>query len=418
MTANGADFRAELGGACGRAKAIGASPKVVVLGSMCRLPVAGVVYQILHYMIGLQRLGFDPYYVEWHGNWVEDPAPARPPVKARRVIVAEVMRRFGFGERWACQADQNGPGETFGALSGDAIKRLYADAVALFNVTGAHFMNDDMRQCPRRLYVETDPGIPQIRAASGDPEMLRLLAGHTHFCTFAENIANSDCLLPPGTILYRTTRQPVVLDIWANLAQPGAAFTTIARWRKAKEKAIEFRGERYRWNKDLEFEPFIDLPARGGRSFELALSDVSSEDRRRLEASGWSVIDAIELSASVDAYHDYIAGSAGEFTIAKDQYVRLRTGWFSDRSACYLAAGRPVITQDTGFGCVLPTGAGLFSFQSKEDVLAALDSIAGDYARHARFAREIAREYFDAEKVLGEILDWMGVETPIAASRA
>jgi len=387
------------------------APKVVVLGSMCRLPVAGVVYQILHYMIGLQRLGFDPYYVEWHGNWVEDPGPS--PAAARRVIVAEVMRRFGFGERWACRADQLGPGATFGSLSGDAVRRLYAEAVALFNVTGAHFIDDEMRQCPRRLYVETDPGIPQIRTANGDPGMLALLAGHTHFCTFAENIANPDCHLPPGTIPYRTTRQPVVLDMWSGPARPGAAFTTVARWRKPKEKAIEFRGERYRWNKDLEFEAFLDLPGRCGRRFELALSDIAAQDQSRLEASGWAVVDAIELSASLDAYRDYIAGSAGEFTIAKDQYVRLRTGWFSDRSACYLAAGRPVITQDTGFGCALPTGAGLFAFQSRDDVLAALALVEADYATHARAAREIARTYFDAGRVLGEILDWMGVEPPL-----
>lgn len=395
-----------------------AAPKVVVLGSMCRLPVAGVVYQILHYMIGLQRLGFDPYYVEWHGNWVEDPAPPAYPARSRRVIVADVMRRFGFGGRWACLADQLGPGQTFGALSRDAVRRLFAEAAALFNVTGAHFIDDDMRQCPRRLYVESDPGIPQIRTANNDPEMLRLLAGHTHFCTFAENIAGPDCRLPQVPVPYRTTRQPVVLDMWPSAVKRGAAFTTVARWRKPKDKTIEFRGERYRWNKDLEFASFLDLPARSGRRFELALSDVGPEDRRVLEAASWDVLDAIALSASMDGYRDYIAGSAGEFTIAKDQYVRLRTGWFSDRSACYLAAGRPVITQDTGFGCALPTGEGLFDFQSGDEVLSALAAIEGDYARHARAARAIAEEYFDARKVLGELLDWMGVETPLPAACA
>jgi hypothetical protein len=384
---------------------------------MCRLPVAGVVWQILHYMIGLERLGFDPYFIEWHGNWVEDPAPARAAAQQRRVVVADVMGAFGFGERWACRAEQIGAGATFGALAPDAVKRLYAQAAALFNVTGAHFIDEDMKQCPRRLYVETDPGIPQIRAANGDPEMLALLAGHTHFCTFGENISNADCLLSGGAILYRTTRQPVVLDMWAGAPQRrGGAFTTIARWRKAKNKSIEFRGERYRWNKDLEFEPFLDLPARSGGRFELALSDIGPAEQRRLEAAGWRIVDAIGISASLDVYRDYIAASAGEFTIAKDQYVRLRTGWFSDRSACYLAAGRPVITQDTGFA--LPTGEGLFAFRTMEDVLAALDAIEMDYVRHALAAHDIAHDYFDAEKILADLLTWMDVEIPVAVVEA
>ncbi len=390
-----------------------ARPKVVVLGSMCRLPVAGVVYQILHYMIGLQRLGFDPYFIEWHGNWVENPAPT-PSTQLRRVGIADVMRRFGFGERWACQAEQLGPGATFGPLTSDAVKRLYGEAVALFNVTGAHFIDDDMKQCPRRLYVETDPGIPEIRAASGDPAMLQLLAGHTHFCTFGENLSNPDCLLPSGVIPHRTTRQPVVLDMWAGAPRrDSTTFTTVARWRKAKDKTIEFRGERYRWNKNLEFEPFLDLPARSGRSFELALADIDPAAQVHLKAAGWGVVDAVEISATLGAYRGYIAASAGEFTIAKDQYVRLRTGWFSDRSACYLASGRPVITQDTG--SPLPIGEGLFAFATIDDALAAVEAVESDYARHARAARDIAHEYFDADKVLTQLLDWMDVDFPASA---
>lgn len=391
--------------------------KVVVLGSLCRLPVAGVVYQILHYMVGLQRLGFEPYYVEWHGNWVEDPAPDPRPATPGRVMIGEVMRRFGFADRWACQADQLGPGRTFGALTGDQLKALYAEAAAIVNVTGAHFITDDMKQCPRRLYVESDPGIPQIRAANGDPAMLALLDGHTHFCTFAENIARPDCRLPAVATPYRTTRQPVVLDLWSGPPPARAgAFTTIARWKKPKEKAIEFQGERYRWNKDLEFEPFLALPDRSGLAFELALSEIDPADRRRLERFGWRVVDAIALSASLEAYCDYIRGSAGEFTIAKDQYVRLRTGWFSDRSACYLAAGRPVVTQDTGFGVALPTGRGLFGFQTLDDVLGALEAILSDPDRHARAARDIAHEYFDARKVIGDLVEWMGLTPALSAS--
>ena len=385
--------------------------KVVVMGSMCRLPVAGVVYQILHYMVGLERLGFEPYYVEWHGNWFEDPTVAPGDAHGGRVVVADVMERFGFGRRWSCRADHVKPGHTFGALDGEALKRLYADAAAVLNVTGAHFMEEDMLACPRRVYVETDPGIPQIRVDRGDPSMKRLLDGHTHLFTFAQNFGNQGCDLPATELDYRTTRQPVVLDLWReDKGDSGRAFTTIARWRKPKEKAVEFRGDTYRWNKDGEFLRFVDLPRLSRQPFELALSEIRADECTRLEQSGWRVIDAIGLSSSLDAYRRYIGGSRGEFTIAKDQYVRLNSGWFSDRSACYLAAGRPVVTEDTAFGCALPTGEGLFAFRTLDDALGALEEVERDYRRHADAAREIAREFFDADRVLRELMQSVGLE--------
>ena len=199
----------------------------------------------------------------------------------------------------------------------------YADAVALLNVTGAHFIDDDMKQCPRRLYVETDPGIPQIRASNGDPAMLNLLAGHTHFCTFGENISRPDCLLPKAHI-------PIVRrgNRWCWTCGKRAA----RKWRRLHDdRALaQGQGQSHRVSRralsleqgSREFEAFVDLPARSGRSFELALSDIEPAEQRRLERSGWNVADAIGLSASLDAYRDYIAASAGEFTIAKDQYVR------------------------------------------------------------------------------------------------
>src|SRR5690606_2619205 len=282
---------------------------------------------------------------------------------------------------------------------------------AIFNVTGAHFIDEHMRRCPRRLYIETDPGIPQIRVDNGDPQMLALLAGHTHSSTFAENFADASCLLPAKHLDYRTTRQPVVLDLWPDRPDdPRPAFTTVARWRKHKEKAVDFRGARYRWNKDGEFLQFIDLPGRRGQQFEMALAEVGPEDRERLRQFGWSVVDAVKMSSSLVDYNRYISQSRGEFTIAKDQYVRLYTGWFSDRSACYLAAGRPVITQDTGFGCALPTGTGLFAFSTVDDILAALEAIAADYSRHARAAREIAQEFFCSDRVLTDLLDWLEID--------
>jgi hypothetical protein len=165
----------------------------------------------------------------------------------------------------------------------------------------------------------------------------------------------------------------------------------------------------YRWSKHHEFLKFLDLPARSGEKFELTLSGCNDADRRLLERKGWRVRPAGEVSTDMDGYRDYIAGSRGEFTVAKDQNVRLRTGWFSDRSATYLAAGRPVITQETGFSNVLPTGQGLYGFSTLDEIIAAVEQINADYARHSRAAGQLAREWFHYEGVLKRLLVEAGV---------
>lgn len=386
-------------------------PKIIVLGSMCRLPVAGVVLQILHYMLGFESLGFETYYVEWHGNWVEDPLLPSNDLDQPRMVISDVLRAYGFADRWICRGDQVAPGHTFGGMSLDQLFKLYKEAEAIINVTGAHLMEDGHLQCPRRVYLESDPGIPQIKLKDGDPKMWALVNGHTHHFTFGENILGADCLLPSKHLRYQPTRQPIVLDLWdKRTVSIARTFTTVARWRKPKEKKIVFGSECYRWNKDVEFEKFLDLPKISKQSLELALSEVSLEEKQRLEAYGWKVVDAVFLSSSVEGYQSYIQGSRGEFTIAKDQYVRLKTGWFSDRSACYLAAGRPVVTQDTGFSHVLPTGEGLFAFRTLEDILAAFDAINSNYRKHCEAAREIAREYFDANRVLVNLLELIDLD--------
>lgn len=383
-----------------------ARPKIIVLGSMCRLPVAGVVFQILHYMLGLERLGFEAYYVEWHGNWIEDPVTPSSDPAAPRMVIGNVMQAYGFQERWICRADQVAPGFTYGGMSHEQLLKLYKEAEAIFNVTGAHFIEDEQLHCPRRVYIESDPGIPQIRLENGDPKMWSLVNRHTHHFTFGLNINGADCLLPAQHLSYRKTRQPIVLSLWDNdIDLTCKTFTTIARWKKHKEKTIDFKGDCYRWNKDSEFESFLDLPKRSNQSLQLALSQISDEEKKRLEEHGWMVVDALSISSFENPYRSYIFGSCGEFTIAKDQYVRLNTGWFSDRSACYLAAARPVITQDTGFGHDLPSGKGLFAFRTIEDILVAFDAINSNYRSQCEAAREIAHEYFGSDKVLIDILE-------------
>ena len=172
-------------------------------------------------------------------------------------------------------------------------------------------------------------------------------------------------------------------------------------------------GEIYHWSKHWEFMKFIDLPRRTAQPFELALSSYEQADREMLQSHGWRIVRALDFSQDMDAYRQYIRASRGEWTVAKDQNVRLRSGWFSDRAATYLAAGRPVVTQETGFSNVLPTGCGLFGLGSMEEIVAAIDEINADYTRHSRGAAELAREYFEAEKVLRKLLQEAGVALPV-----
>jgi GT2 family glycosyltransferase len=385
--------------------------KVVVLGMMSKIPVAGVIWQTVQYLVGLQRLGYDPYYVEAHARapgmlmqeGTEDDGSA-----LAAAFIELVLKRFGFERRWAFHA-LHADGAYFG-LPERTVRRLYRDSALIVNLHGATLPLPEHAAGDKLVLVETDPVQLQVELHREQREALRFLEQHNAWFTFAENYGGEDCLLPVADRFpFRPTRQPVVLDFWRDDRVPRRAFTTIGNWRQ-DARDIELDGEIYFWSKHHEFEKVLPLPRCVKPMLELALSRCGSEDLRRLEAHGWQLRDALELSSDADRYRDYIQRSAGEFTVAKDQNVRLRTGWFSDRSATYLAAGRPVVTQDTGFGAVLPTGEGLLAFTTLDEARTALEEIERDYARHARAASEIAREYFCAERVLGSLLADLGLE--------
>jgi hypothetical protein len=188
-------------------------------------------------------------------------------------------------------------------------------------------------------------------------------------------------------------------------------FTTIANWRQP-ERAMTLNGETYHWSKHHEFLKFIDLPQRTTQEFELALSSYDQADQELLERYGWKVRAALDFSLDPERYRDFILASRGEWTVAKDQNVRLRSGWFSDRAASYLAAGRPVVTQETGFTNVLPTGEGLFGFSTMDESVAAIEAINADYDHHSRVAHEVARELFSYDVVLPKVLEQAGVTVP------
>jgi hypothetical protein len=378
--------------------------KVIVFGILFWYPLAGVTYQFLHYLIGLRKLGYDPYYVEDSGRWVYDPHlnEFSPDVTGNLALVTPVLQQHGFGDRWAFRGNYPG-GQCYGMTEAQ-LGQLYREADAFLNVTGAQELRDEHRQIRRRIYVESDPFASQVKVAAGDAGMINMLAEHdTHF-SFGENLGQPDCDTPIEKFHWLPTRQPVAMELWSNGAHDGGNhYTTITTW-KNKGKDLKWRGDTYYWTKDREFERFLTLPQlRPQQTFELATS-VGDDIQERLRAHGWRQRGSIEVSRDAELYRRYIQDSRAEFTVARDQYVRPTTGWFSDRTCCYLAAGRPVITQETGFSKFIQSGQGLFGFQTMEDILLAVDAIESDYARHCRAARDIAAEYFAAEKVVGSLM--------------
>ena len=402
--------------------------RIVVMGILGRTPLAGVSWQVLHFLEGFRRLGHEIYYIEDTGGWAYHPLRTNAAHESKDAYeinlqyavnhIAQIMASYGLQDRWAYRSRVDN--RTFG-LSNTQVSTLLENADLLVNLTGSTPLFEEHLRVPVRLYLETDPVLRQIEVARGDCNAIDLLSTHTHHFTYGENIGAPDCGVPATRFNYLPTRQPIVLDWWTAEAGLSSSlngrpnvrpcFTTIAKWRQPG-KDIEWNGEIYGWSKHVEFLKFIDLPRRSQQDFELALAWEDEEDLAvvpELTSRGWRVIDAISLSVNIAPYREYILASCGEFTVAKDQNIRLRSGWFSDRSACYLAAGKPVITQDTGFANILPVGRGLFAFRNMAEILEAIDAIESDCERHCRAAREIAEEYFAAETVFNSLLQRAGL---------
>ncbi len=383
---------------------------LVVVGTMASNPYAGMAWMHMQVAVGLRRLGHDVYYFETTSSWPYDPVRAARVSDSDYAIpyLSRVAASFGLGDRWAYRRSYSDK-EWFG-LGRSKAEDLLAHADAVFSISGStRFAEEDLK-VGRLVYFGTDPVGHELALANGDDDIRTLIEEHNDFVTYGENIGNPDCPIPPLPRLRSKTRQPVLLDIWQNGAPSGEQFTTVCNWRQVGHD-IEYRGETYYWSKHHEFLKFIDLPRRIGQPIVLAmnLGYISPEEHRMLQSNGWQLADAQTFTTDPWPYRDYVRASRGEFTVAKDQNVRLRSGWFSERSACYLAAGRPVITQDTGFGKVLPCGEGLFAFNTLDEIIAAFEAINSDYQKHSRAARAIAEQYFKAETVLAKVIDDLGL---------
>jgi len=382
------------------------------MGFMGGMPIAGVIWQHVHYVVGLQRLGHDVYYIEDSARLPYNPETfdVNNEFDYAAKTLGRLASEFDFKDRWAFCARYLKENPTAG-LPLKTIRQLYREADAILNICGTQEFNDDLLKSDRIIYVESDPGVEQIKIDQDVRSTIDYLRRHHALFTFGENVGTKSFPVPTHGIKWHATRQPVVTDLWKTdrAPKPAAVFTSIANWSTSGLKDITWRRRKYLWSKSREFLRFVAAPKKSGETFELATNIEDRKTREKFERNDWRFTWPTQMSVDYWLYRDYIQRSKGEFTVAKDQYVRLNTGWFSDRSACYLAAGRPVITQETGFTKNYGGEAGLLSFRSLGEIAEAVKMINRDYAKHAGAARQIAREIFEAEKVLKSLLDRAGI---------
>jgi hypothetical protein len=382
--------------------------KIVVLHFAGQMPLAGVAYQALHYLLGIEQLGYEAWYIEDSGTNPYDPWTNSVVMECDYNIayLARIMENYGFRDRWGYwDAIHN----VYHGLSRDRMRWLYAEAAAVINLCGATRLREEHLACPIRIMIDTDPVYEQIKYAKADQGSRSYLDAHTHFFTYGENLGASDCPVPLCHVPWRPTRPPVDLRLWPELRTAPRCFTTIGTWEN-RGKDIELGDTQYVWSKHVNILRFLDLPkCRPNTCFRMAMLPPDHRVRAVLEGGGWSLVDPRPISAEMSRYRNFITNSGGEFTVAKDIYVQPNSGWFSDRSACYLAAGRPVVTMRTGFSKFYPVARGLFEYTTLEEATSAIDAINADYHNHSRGARTLAGEFFSADRVIGTLLAATGL---------
>jgi len=384
------------------------SLKIVVGGYAVGFPMGGQVWMLMHYLKGLALLGHDVIFLEDTAEWAlpfnpDTGSPSEDSAHGRR-IVGEAFDRIGFTGRWAYNSIFEN--RLYGMERQD-LERFCSQADLFLNISGVIPLRDAYLKAKVRAVIDTDPVFTQHKIAA-DPWTRDYFLQHDLVFTYGCNIPSGATGLPLSGIEYIPTAMPVVLDMWPVLDTPGAGFSTIGTW-DAKDRDIVIGGRTLSWRKSEKYERIINLPGLlPGVTLDLTMSGMRPQDARRFASHGWTVKDALALSKDIWTYRDYIQNSTGEFSVAKEQNIQLKSGWFSDRSATYLACGRPVIVEDTGFGSYLPIGCGLVPFEGPDNARTAIETVLADYPKHRRAARRIAEQHFDSSLVLTGILKHCG----------
>ncbi|MGH2729135.1 MAG: hypothetical protein ACRDJI_00840 [Actinomycetota bacterium] len=376
--------------------------RIIVLGYVVRGPLGGMVWSDLQYLMGLADLGHDVYFLEDSDDYPSCYQPEKFITDADPSyglsFATRVFREIGFGERWAYfdahTATWHGP-------CSERVAELCSTADVVLNLAGVNPLRSWTMEVPIRVLVDQDPTFMQIRHLT-EPARQELGSAHNRWVTFGANVGRPDCGVPDDGFAWKATRPPVYLGgIDVTPGPVDGLFTTVMQWESYP--AREFAGERFGMKAE-SFESYKELPAHVGALFELALGG-SSAPREQLRACGWLVRDPSDISRDPWTYESYIRSSKAEFGIAKHGYVISHSGWFSERSVAYVAMGRPVVVQDTGFSQWLTTEYGVLPFSTLEEAAESVRSVNRDYKKHAASAREIAHEYFDSGTVLSSLID-------------
>jgi hypothetical protein len=376
------------------------SLRIIVSGLIAQYPLGGVAWDYLQYVVGLARLGHDVYYIEDTGQWPYSPEEAGTGKSCDYNVghLRDTLGRFGLEDRFAYRFPW---GPTWHGMPDGRRTEVIATADLLINVSGVLYRPEEYRAARCMAYIDSDPMFTQLKIAKGQHELKKSVDLHDVHFSFGECL--SDCVPDTGH-RWQPTRQPILLDQWSPAEPARDAYTTVMNWTSYKD--VEFNGEQY-GQKDRQMLDVLDLPQRVA-PVPLELAIASGKTRRppidRLRHHGWRVVDPDQVCNGFDSYRDYIQHSRGEWSVAKHGYVAGRTGWFSCRSACYLAAGRPAVVQDTGFSSVLPTGDGVLVFNDTAEAAAAIRAVEADYEHHCRAARGFAEAYFDAGGVLSSLV--------------
>lgn len=381
--------------------------RIVVTGLIATYPVGGVTWDYLQYVHGLVALGHDVTYLEDTGQWVYSPR-LETFTDACEENVAYLAGALAGGAAPIPWAFRDPRGIVHG-LPVDLLRRRCREADLFLNVSGSCWLRDEYRGRGVHAYVDTDPCYSQAKlaaAAAGTADAMvtesaTMIGAHDVFFSYAANLGSAECAIPTVDRAWHATRPPIVVDDWPVSSPPAdGAFTTVMSW-KIDVTSPTIAGRVY-GGKDVEFGRIVALPVRSPVPLEIALSGAAP--RAALVAAGWRLRDAREVSATPDAYRRYLGDSRGEISVAKEAYVATRSGWFSSRSASYLALGRPVVVQDTGFAGHYPVGEAILPFVDLASAAEALAAVEDGYARRCRVAREVAVDAFGAERVLGRLL--------------
>ena len=378
--------------------------RIIVTGLVGQYAFGGVAWDYLQYVAGFRQLGHEVFYLEDTETWPYDPV--------HRTISADcsynvryletVMTRLGLGNQWIYRNAADG---TYHGVNESVAKQFCARADLFVNVSGCGWLRPEYLAIPKKIFIDSDPMFTQIGLAQGVSEVIQRIGAHDFHFTFAEHINAPDCRVPQGGLHWIPTRQPIVLDWFpVSTTPPRDVLTTVMNW--VSYKPSEYAGETW-GQKDSEFIKFLDLPSHTPQKFEIAMGRGQGQQRptELIRQHGWEIIEPDEALPDPWTYRDYLSNSRGEWSVAKEGYRKSRSGWFSCRSACYLALGRPCVLQDTGWSAHYPTGTGLFAFETSAEACAGIAALNADYARQSAGARALAEKIFDARHVLGEMLE-------------